>query len=305
MTTEPRRFFYPYPTLQRFEFPGHTYEEIEKVGEGGIATAYKARLIEGRPTDVFPKIACVRRMNPLDGVSSVLLRIDSYCERLREVENVRVPTHVNHNSRLLVAPFITGRSLRSLRTHLPLFRSFRYARKLAYTLQEVHNTGLIHGDVKPDNALVEDPVVPHFNGTELDQRVVVIDLDSLGEIGQIEYEVYTTISARAPEAIEGAPSDPRFDVYSLGCLVYHMITGLEAFPTGTLSSGGIRRLIKRKKKPEKKVKEIQFCDSEVTALTHKTLLALLHPNPPCRIQTAQSAGDALGELVYQAHRAGL
>ncbi len=101
----------------------------------------------------------------------------------------------------------------------------RIVAQIAAALDAAHAHGLVHRDVKPTNVLVTGPL-PHEH----------IYLTDFGLTKRVEAEAPAatdgfvgTIDYVAPEQINGAPVDARADVYSLGCVLYQLLTGAVPF----------------------------------------------------------------------------
>src|SRR5438552_11891741 len=139
-------------------------------------------------------------------------------------------------------PFIEGESLRDklLRVRvLPLEEALRITREVADALEHAHRRGVVHRDIKPENILLsgDHAVVADFGiGRALDQA----GAESLTRTGQ----VLGTPQYMSPEQITGEKEiDGRTDVYSLGCMLYEMVTGVPpGAGGGTMQSLLARRL---------------------------------------------------------------
>jgi serine/threonine protein kinase len=103
-------------------------------------------------------------------------------------------------------------------------------------LDAVHAAGLVHRDVKPANVLVGDPETfgdaPRAFLTDFGLAKIAASTSGLTATG----EVIGTIDYMAPEQIEGRRVDARTDVYALGCVLFHAVTGKVPFPERESSS---------------------------------------------------------------------
>ena len=141
-----------------------------------------------------------------------------------------------------IMPFIEGESLRDKLVRvrvLPLEEALRITREVADALQHAHRRGVVHRDIKPENILLsgDHAVVADFGiGRALDQA----GAESLTRTGQ----VLGTPQYMSPEQITGEKEiDGRTDVYSLGCMLYEMVTGVPpGAGGGTMQSLLARRL---------------------------------------------------------------
>src|ERR1700749_977546 len=110
------------------------------------------------------------------------------------------------------------------------------ARQVASALEAAHRVDVLHRDLKPDNIyLVPDPAMPEG------ERVKVLDfgLAKLGQDGHTETQlVFGTPRYMSPEQCRSAAqADHRSDIYSLGCILFELLTGRSPF------DGDVRPLI--------------------------------------------------------------
>lgn len=143
--------------------------------------------------------------------------------------------------RYAVMEWVDGRTLREVireQKTLPVDRAVEIARRMSDALDHIHSRGLVHLDLKPDNVMVDS----------FDQ----IKLIDFGIARQARTNLFARIRSRrsgtpdyaSPEQIAGKPVDVRSDLYSLGVILYEMLTGEIPFsgvePATALS---LRRLV--------------------------------------------------------------
>ncbi len=144
---------------------------------------------------------------------------------------------------------IEGKSLAELRGELSPEAIVRLVRDVARAIQAAHKTGLIHRDLKPANILVatddkggHHPYVVDF-GLARDQEET--DLTHTGMISG-------TPSYLSPEQAQGMPLDRRSDVYSLGVILYEMLSGRPPFQ-GTSPAHVLVRVLQEEAEPLRKI----------------------------------------------------
>jgi serine/threonine protein kinase len=130
----------------------------------------------------------------------------------------------------VVMELVTGCNLDELRggREMPVGAALAIGVQIARALEAAHEVGVLHRDIKPANIMVShDGVVKvldfgiagFLQGAGFQERLTRTGADSLG-----------TPAYTAPERIAGGAADPRSDLYSLGCVLYVLLTGLPPFP---------------------------------------------------------------------------
>jgi serine/threonine-protein kinase len=142
----------------------------------------------------------------------------------------------------LVTELLAGSTLRAVieRDALPIDRASDYARQLASGLAAAHDRGIIHRDIKPENIFVTE-----------DGRVKILDfgLAKLLPSGLTDPEATTvtagftepgkimgTVGYMSPEQLEGKRVDHRTDLFSLGAVLFELVTGKRAFEGNSFAS---------------------------------------------------------------------
>lgn len=112
---------------------------------------------------------------------------------------------------------------------LPLADVLAITGQVAAALDHAHQSGVIHRDIKPANIVIEDD--GRVRLTDFGIAKAIDDPTAITSTG----EVVGTISYMAPEILAGKPASIRSDIYSLGALVYEMISGAKPFVADNLA----------------------------------------------------------------------
>jgi serine/threonine-protein kinase len=215
------------------------YRIERELGRGGMATVFLARdLKHDRPVALkvlHPDLA--RVLGP-----ERFLREIRLCARLQHPHILAVHDSGDADGQLwFTMPYVEGETLRSrLRREkqLPVDDALRITREVADALHYAHQHGVIHRDIKPENillsglhALVADFGIARALPAESDERLT----ESGISLGTPQY--------MSPEqAMAQRDIDPRTDVYSLGCVLYEMLTGEPPYTGPTAQSILAKRL---------------------------------------------------------------
>jgi serine/threonine-protein kinase len=187
-----------------------------------------------------------------------------------------------------VMPFVAGESLRrrlDREKRLSIDDALRIVRHVASALDHAHRQGLVHRDVKPENILFheDEAMVADFGialaaGAAPGERVTAVGL----LVGTPEY--------MSPEQAAGEQMlDARSDVYSLGCVLYEMLTGQPPF-TGPGTQGAQAVIARRFVEPVPSVRSLR---PAVPAAVDHALRKALARTPADRFASATAFADAL------------
>jgi serine/threonine protein kinase len=180
----------------------------------------------------------------------------------------------------LIMEFVDGVPLDRIleKGTLPLPRACAWAAHAAEALDVAHKRGIIHGDVKPANILIT-----------ADGRVKLTDF-GMASVARREARDSALLGTPAywcPEQIMGHPQDARSDIFSLGIVLYEMITGTRPFDAESLQ-GICNRVLSS---TPNAVSQLQ---PSVPAAFDEIVSACLAKNPDARTVS----GDALAQLLY-------
>jgi serine/threonine protein kinase len=132
-----------------------------------------------------------------------------------------------HSQEYIVMEWVEGRLLRKILSEhgkLPADRAIRIATAICDALDYIHRHGVVHRDLKPENIMVD-----------ADDHVKLIDFGIAGQAGarRLTFAKLTQVMGTpdyiSPEQVKGRRGDARSDIYSLGIMLYEMLTGQVPF----------------------------------------------------------------------------
>ncbi len=263
------------------------YTLERELGRGGMATVFQAvDQRHNRPVAVKvlrPEVAACL------GSQRFLREID-IAARLTHPHILPLHDSGDGGGGLLyyVMPFVEGESLRERLARdglLPLPDALRIAREVADALGYAHAHGVVHRDIKPGNILLESghAVVADFGIARALSSVAGEDLTSTGLM--VGTPVYMS-----PEQVCGSSIDGRSDLYSLGCVLYEMLTGSPPF------CGPNQQAVAALHVRERPVSLEVVLPSAPLAVI-RAVSRVLEKNPDDRFPTAEKFADAIGSTM--------
>jgi len=214
------------------------YRLVALLGKGTTAAAYRG-IDRELDRQVAVKVMHLESKGDDDAVNRFLAEARALAA-LRHRNVVRIFTMgMDHHVPYLVMELIGGGSVRKLIDKdkpISEARGLEIAIAVAEGLQAAHGIGLIHGDVKPGNVLLDEQGVP---------KLVDFGLARFGGV-KMGSEGMGTPFYVAPERIRQRDTDHRSDIYSLGCSLYHLLTGVPVFDGKTVKDvllGHVKRTV--------------------------------------------------------------
>ncbi|HEX7614334.1 MAG TPA: serine/threonine-protein kinase, partial [Thermoanaerobaculia bacterium] len=221
------------------------YEVVACLGAGGMGEVFRARDTRlGREVAVkvvHPHLACdPERLSRFEKEARAAARLDH--PNILVVHDVG--TH--EGSPFIVSELLQGESLREkLGAPLPPKKAVDYAIQIAHGLAAAHEKGIVHRDIKPENVFVTKDghvkildfgvakLLPSFEASGVDTETPTATATQPGTaVGTVAY--------MSPEQIRGQPVDARTDLFSLGVVLYEMLSGKRPFqrdtPADTMSA---------------------------------------------------------------------
>jgi eukaryotic-like serine/threonine-protein kinase len=269
-------------TLINTLFDGR-YRILRKLGSGGMASVYLAE-----DEDLGRRVA-------IKILSERYASDDNFNERFRrEAKSAASLSHPNivsiydrgdaEGQPYIAMEVIEGRTLKELimtRGPLPLGLAIGYAKHILGALRFAHRHGIIHRDIKPHNVLL---------GAE--DRVKVTDFgiaragaSQMTEVGSI----MGTAQYLSPEQARGAPVAAASDLYSVGVVLYEMLTGKTPFNGDTPIEIAMKHLNEAPRPPSEH-------RSEIPPELDQIVLRALAKDPHDRYQSAEEFSDDLDRL---------
>jgi hypothetical protein len=203
------------------------YELEQEIGHGGMAVVYRARDLS------LGRVVAVKLLAPELARNEVFrLRFASESRAAAAIDHPHiVPVFAAGESEgvlYIAMRYVEGRDLRTLldrRGTLSVTQAVRITSQIASALEAAPAHGLVHRDVKPGNVLVAEGTdsehPEHVYLTDFGLTKKSSSLTGFTRVGQF----VGTIDYVAPEQIAGKPVDGRGDQYSLGCVVFELLTG--------------------------------------------------------------------------------
>lgn len=206
------------------------YEVISSLGAGGMGVVYEVHQLG------LDRIVALKLLTGLPNESQEeVLRFEREALILSKLSHLNIVQFYAYGS-WSGLPFITmerlaGDSLQKLLVKnepLPINTTVDYARQICDGLEHAHNHGIVHRDIKPTNVII-------CSGPGGRSLLKIIDF-GLAKLSGVGIQQLTQANAAigsvlymSPEQCTGKPADSRSDVYSLGCLLYHCLTGEPPF----------------------------------------------------------------------------
>ena len=224
---------------------GNRYEIIEKVGNGGMATVYRAE----------DKV--LKRNVAVKVLKDEFTTDEEFIKRFEiEAQSAARLTHPNivsiydvgseDNLYYIVMELIRGKTLKEIiveeRGPLPWKWSVNVAIQIASALEMAHKNNIIHRDIKPHNIIITEDGIAKVTDFGIAKAVSNSTITAFGTtIGSVHYF--------SPEHARGGFTDAKSDLYSLGVVMYEMVTGRVPFDADTPVSVALKHMQEEPEEP--------------------------------------------------------
>ncbi|GEM_PF-805190 len=260
------------------------YELIERIGGGGMAEVYRARQLRAFNREVALKV--IRPgFSEQEEFRARFLREAQVISRLSHPHILPLIDFGEQDTILyLVMQLVREGNLRDLlraqQGPLPLAQAISLFTQLCSAVQYAHSQGIIHRDIKPQNVLLQQGTHVLLADFGIARASNEQGMTATGAgIGTAEY--------MAPEQALGR-ADARSDIYSLGIVLYQMLTGAVPFAGAT----PIQVMMRHTNEP---LPDPRTFNPNLPPLLVQALQTALEKAPDARFQSAQSLGRAVQE----------
>lgn len=261
------------------------YALEEKIGEGGMAITYRARdLLLNRTVAV----KLMREQFTSDPQFVERFRREAQAAARLSHENIAsvYDTGRANGMYYIVMEFVEGTDLKQrLRSEgaLPVLMVLQIGQQIAAALDAAHRSGLVHRDIKPHNILLNK-----------DGKVKVTDfgIAKLASEGEDTGVIIGSVHYISPEQARGEVTTPSSDLYSLGAVLYELLTGRTVFEANNAMAVAHKQIYERPAL-------LRSLRSDIPPAVESMVMHCLEKDPRLRYQSAAEVQAIIGTLLAQ------
>jgi len=259
------------------------YEIESFIGKGGYGKVYKARqLLLGKPV-------ALKVLNRIAANEATVRRFRNEAKVAVALEHPNLARALDFgvlgDQPFILMEYLEGETLAQLikrRGKLPLGEATPIFLALCSGMEYAHEHGIVHRDLKPSNVILARQTSDPDNviAKILDFGIAKIEMENLDQTLTKTGEIFGTPLYMSPEQCIGAKVDARSDIYSLGCILFEMLTGTPPFA----GSSAIRTMMLHGSARPPTLKEASLGDTFPEPLEH-AIQRVLAKDPEKRFQT--------------------
>lgn len=280
------------------------YEMIDMLGSGGMGVIYRARHL------ILDKILAIKVLHNVSADHNLIMRFQREAKAASSISHVNVITVYDFGiidgvKPYMVMDYLPGRTLAEVleeQGSLSVRATLDIADQVLAALAHAHKKGILHRDLKPGNIMLvqeaeDDPILVKILDFGLAKLVDRDDQVSLSQVGA----AMGSPAYMSPEQASGMKVDQRADLYSLGCVIFELLSGQPPL----LGDSPIETLLNRMKEEAPSVRDV--CQSmvrskeyrigkEVPTILDRFVAKLLAKEPRDRFQSATEARSYLSTI---------
>lgn len=268
------------------------YEILEKVGVGGMAIVYKAKDIYLKRI-VAIKILKEQYLEDKEFIKKFVIEAQSVANLNNQniVKIYDVGQHIEDEKiyNYIVMEYINGKTLKELINENGRLKSeavVSISKQIANALECAHRHHVIHRDIKPHNIIIDE---------KLNVKVTDFGIARISTSSTITYtsSILGTVHYISPEQAKGKFIDEKSDIYSLGVVMYEMVTGHVPFDTDNAVGIALKHINEPLVEPKVFVPNLEPWLNDI-------IVKCMQKEPSNRFKSAQELIDALNkkEDVY-------
>lgn len=267
---------------------GGRYELIEVIGEGGMAKVFKARC------RILDRIVAVKILK--EEYSRDKNFVEKFKSEALSAARLTHPNIVNvydvgqeNDVYYIVMEYVEGQTLKDVirrQAPLPVDRAVDIAIMICDGIHHAHEKGIIHRDIKPHNILITEHgmvKVADFGIARAMSNATITYGNNI--VGSVHYI--------SPEQAKGDPINRTTDIYSVGCVLFEMLTGRVPFDAESPITVALKHI-------HDEPPSLRTLNSTVPASLEAIVYKAIQKNPAHRYVTAEEMRNAL--LVYYTNR---
>lgn len=250
------------------------YEVLEKIGNGGMATVYKAKC------HILNRYVAVKVLKDEFTTDSEFIK--KFNTEAQSAASLNHPNIVSifdvcneDNLYYIVMELIQGKTLKEIITEdgrLSWKWSVNIAIQIASALETAHKNNIIHRDIKPHNIIITEDGIAKVTDFGIAKAVSNSTITAFGTtIGSVHYF--------SPEHARGGYTDAKSDLYSLGIVMYEMLTGKVPFDADTPVSVALKQV------QEEPIDPMRYNDT-IPVSVNRIILKAMQKDPNLRYQNA-------------------
>lgn len=256
---------------------GNRYEIVERIGGGGMSVVYKAKC------NVLNRFVAIKVLR--DELTSDPDFVDKFKQESLSAASLTHPNIVNiydtgieNGIYYIVMEYIKGETLKDYIKRMGSLEeqeTIRISRQIAEALKHAHSNKIVHRDIKPHNILLTNEGIVKVADFGIARASTSSTINNTSNvIGSVHYF--------SPEQARGGYVDDKSDIYSLGIVMYEMITGAVPFDADNHISVAMKQIQEKPLPPS-----IKLINKKISSVLEDIIMKCLEKNQSYRFQNIE------------------